>query len=139
MAKVSPWNFYHGRGGGRGPAGHRLSRFKKSAGDRAVNDGRSSMLIQSTLCEKNKIYTSEMLQWFEILTVIVSRHFFFLIYKTKKRKDSLEINKNKQSKQIEMRAISIILYLSIYFSKEIYHYYEYSVKYAINVHFLKSV
>lgn len=57
MAKVSPWNFYHGRGGERGPAGHRLSRFKKSAGDRAVNDGKTSVLIQSwpTLCEKKII------------------------------------------------------------------------------------
>lgn len=27
--------------------GHRLSRFKKSAGDRAVNDGNTSLLIQS--------------------------------------------------------------------------------------------
>lgn len=32
----------------RGRAGgHRLSRFKKSAGDRAVNDGNTSLLIQS--------------------------------------------------------------------------------------------
>lgn len=37
-----------------GERGHRLSRFKKSAGDRAVNDGNTSLLIQSwpTLCEK---------------------------------------------------------------------------------------
>lgn len=31
-----------GKGGG-----HRLSRFKKSAGDRVVNDGNTSLLIQS--------------------------------------------------------------------------------------------
>lgn len=31
----------------RGRGGHRLSRFKKSAGDRAVNDGNTSLLIQS--------------------------------------------------------------------------------------------
>lgn len=30
-----------------GERGHRLSRFKKSAGDRAVNDGNTSLLIQS--------------------------------------------------------------------------------------------
>lgn len=30
-----------------GKGGHRLSRFKKSAGDRAVNDGNTSLLIQS--------------------------------------------------------------------------------------------
>lgn len=41
-----------GKGGG-----HRLSRFKKSAGDRAVNDGNTSLLIQSwpTLCKKKKL------------------------------------------------------------------------------------
>lgn len=40
-----------------GKGGHRLSRFKKSAGDRAVNDGKTSLLIQSwpTLCEKKKL------------------------------------------------------------------------------------
>lgn len=32
---------------GEGRGGHRLSRFKKSAGDRAVNDGNTSLLIQS--------------------------------------------------------------------------------------------
>lgn len=40
-----------------GKGGHRLSRFKKSAGHRAVNDGNTSLLIQSwpTLCEKKKL------------------------------------------------------------------------------------
>lgn len=71
-----------GKGGG-----HRLSRFKKSAGDRAVNDGKTSLLIQSwpTLCKKNKnwnIYIWNVtMMWFRN-TVI---QFTFLFKNTKER------------------------------------------------------
>lgn len=66
-----------------GKGGHRLSRFKKSAGDRAVNDGKTSLLIQSwpTLCKKKiKIYTSEMMRFRN--TVI---QFTFIFKNTKER------------------------------------------------------
>lgn len=70
-----------GKGGG-----HRLSRFKKSAGDRAVNDGKTSLLIQSwpTLCEKKNenIYIWNVtMMWFRN-TVI---QFKFLFKNTKER------------------------------------------------------
>lgn len=75
-----------GKGGG-----HRLSRFKKSAGDRAVNDGKTSLLIQSwpTLCEKKKIkiYTSEMLQWCDSEILLYSSNFFL---RTQKREHILK-------------------------------------------------
>lgn len=74
-----------GKGGG-----HRLSRFKKSAGDRAVNDGKTSLLIQSwpTLCEKKiKIFTSEMLQWCDSEILLYSSHLFL---KTQKREHILK-------------------------------------------------
>lgn len=83
-----PEIFCHGWGGGKGP-GHRLSRFKKSAGDRAVNDGKTSVLIQSwpTLWEKKYIYTSEMLRYIDEKYCYIQ--FTFLLKKTKERKDSL--------------------------------------------------
>lgn len=73
-----------------GEGGHRLSRFKKSAGDRAVNDGKTSLLIQSwpTLCEKKKLKYIHLKCYNDVIQKYCYTVIFFL--RTQKREHILK-------------------------------------------------